>query len=292
MPRKMSFVLFAVVVLLALALPAWAGGFAVVTLDELPTNVVAGQPLAIGFMVRQHGVSPMTGIIPTLIARHPDTGETLRATALPEGARGHYAATITFPSSGTWRWVINDGFATSDALGFQGQPMPDLMVMETGAVTSVPTRQPASLPMALGFVGVVGAIGGLIALVRTRNGWAAAAMLIAAMIAGLGFVSAGNSPSQSVALAAPDSSPAETGQALFLAKGCVICHAHAAVTEARRSFAEFSIGPNLTTLSANPDFLRQWLKDPSAVKPGTAMPTLGLSDSEIEALIAFLKAGE
>lgn len=35
-------------------------------------------------------------------------------------------------------------------------------------------------------------------------------------------------------------------------------------------------------------FLRRWLSDPSAVKPGTDMPTLGLQPAEIDALIAFL----
>ena len=35
--------------------------------------------------------------------------------------------------------------------------------------------------------------------------------------------------------------------------------------------------------------LRKWLKDPSAMKPGTLMPNQNLTDSEIDALIAFLR---
>jgi cytochrome c2 len=38
--------------------------------------------------------------------------------------------------------------------------------------------------------------------------------------------------------------------------------------------------------------LRKWLKDPAAMKPSTQMPNLGLSDEDIEDLIAFLLAYE
>lgn len=36
-------------------------------------------------------------------------------------------------------------------------------------------------------------------------------------------------------------------------------------------------------------WLRNWLKDPQAVRPGTSMPTFGFSDDEIDALISYLK---
>jgi cytochrome c1 len=48
--------------------------------------------------------------------------------------------------------------------------------------------------------------------------------------------------------------------------------------------------PNLTVYDPDPAFLRVWLRDPSAVKPGTLMPNLYLSDTEIEMLITFLEA--
>ena len=50
--------------------------------------------------------------------------------------------------------------------------------------------------------------------------------------------------------------------------------------------------PDLTNVRLNADYLRQWLNDPSALKPDTAMPTLGLKSDEIEALIAFLKTNQ
>ena len=80
-------------------------------------------------------------------------------------------------------------------------------------------------------------------------------------------------------------SPAEKGSALFRAKGCVSCHRHAAVAEGGPS-----IGPDLTAYEADAVFLRRWLADPAAVRPGTLMPDLALEEEEIEALIAFLES--
>ena len=78
--------------------------------------------------------------------------------------------------------------------------------------------------------------------------------------------------------------PAACGRALFQAKGCVGCHQHREVNPG----SGVSVGPDLSSRSLEPDFLRSWLKDPAAVRPGTQMPNLHLSDQEIEALIAFL----
>ena len=90
-------------------------------------------------------------------------------------------------------------------------------------------------------------------------------------------------PSQPAASAAADIA---YGKALFSAKGCATCHHHGAVPGSGSGpGGEF---PDLTTYRWNADYLRSWLKDPSAVKPGTYMPTLGLKQEEIEALIAFL----
>jgi len=48
----------AIVALLALATPALAGGWAVVTLDSLPREVRAGASFQLGFTVLQHGKTP------------------------------------------------------------------------------------------------------------------------------------------------------------------------------------------------------------------------------------------
>ena len=45
---------FALLLSLAFVIPALAGGWAVITLDELPADVVAGAPLTIGFTDQRH----------------------------------------------------------------------------------------------------------------------------------------------------------------------------------------------------------------------------------------------
>ena len=90
------------------------------------------------------------------------------------------------------------------------------------------------------------------------------------------------------------------GRALFQAKGCTSCHRHDGLSIARVAFyatADLDLGtvmgaPDLTHYRPDPTFVRQWLRDPSAVRPETEMPNLRLSDEEIEALLAFLQTND
>lgn len=84
-------------------------------------------------------------------------------------------------------------------------------------------------------------------------------------------------------------SSAEYGRALFIAKGCKYCHMRAGISNMVPGPV---IGPNLTNYQGEPAFLRAWLRDPQAVRPRTQMPDLGLSEAEIEVLIAFLNAAD
>lgn len=95
-----------------------------------------------------------------------------------------------------------------------------------------------------------------------------------------------NSVAAPDAAAATQLTPAEQGRALFRNKGCVTCHLNRRV-EGESRVMDFG-APNLTDYSNDPDFLRRWLTNPSAVRPGTRMPNLHLSADEIESLIAFL----
>ena len=92
------------------------------------------------------------------------------------------------------------------------------------------------------------------------------------------------------AAGAADSAAAET---LFIGKGCGACHIVSDVPG-----AVGTIGPALDgvasrdtiagTIEVSLDNFKTWLKDPGAVKPGTAMPTLGLAVEDIDVLAAWL----
>jgi cytochrome c oxidase subunit 2 len=268
---------------LMVTMPALAGGWAVVTLDQLPARVIAGQPLTIGFTVRQHGRTLRNDLAPIVRLDRTDAQGSLAVTATREGDAGHYAATLTLPNAGMWNWRVD-----VEAFGMLSQPFPPLTVLDSAP--SVHASASSSLPLAVGILGMAGAAGALFVSLRTRVRWVIALVLVGVVIGGVGFASAASQTAVAPSQAAP-SNRAELGEALFLAKGCAMCHQQDAVRSAGKDFGTIGIGPNLTNLKADPDFLRRWLKDPSAVKPGTEMPTLGLSDGEIEALVAFLGAG-
>lgn len=98
--------ILAVLLLILGVVPALAGGWAVVTLDSVPQAVQAGQPLSLGFIVRQHGLTPIDTVAPILTARNSATGETLRAEARKEGPLGHFVVDFTAPAAGDWTWQI------------------------------------------------------------------------------------------------------------------------------------------------------------------------------------------
>lgn len=143
-----------IVVLAILGLLSLAGGWAVVTLDALPEGVVAGQPLTLAFMVRQHGRTPLAGLQPVIRATNPATGEQVTATAKAEGQVGRYVATLVFPSAGTWNWEI-------DAFGPVAK-MPPLAVAATPP-PSVPVESSGRLALAgaAALIGLVGTVLGL-----------------------------------------------------------------------------------------------------------------------------------
>ena len=99
------------------------------------------------------------------------------------------------------------------------------------------------------------------------------------------------------AFAGPAPTPAPTltidlvaqGRAVFVTKGCVSCHRHAALPNSG-PFSGDDV-PDLSAPRTDADFLRRWLSNPAAVKPNTYMPKLNLSNAEMDALIAFLGHG-
>jgi cytochrome c551/c552 len=89
---------------------------------------------------------------------------------------------------------------------------------------------------------------------------------------------------------------AERGALLFAVKGCIGCHMHSALAGARTQ-----VGPDLTRLAVRAGatvtgldavaYVRQSLREPGTYRAAggqMVMPDVGLSDSDIEALTAFL----
>lgn len=264
---------------LFLVVPAsLAGGWAVITLDELPARIRAEQPIEVGFVVRQHGQTPMEGLSPQINARQSESGASFAVTAQPQGNPGHYVAEVTFPQPGQWDWSVQ-AFTMEEA-------MPALNVL--AAVPAETT--PPDLPWASLFIGVLGVIGtaGTGFFWWRRRTWGTLPLVVVALAVGVGgFAQAADNQSN---VEPPQTGPvqtlAERGADLFVAKGCVTCHQHNGIKASSR--LSVNIGPNLTNFSATPDYLKIWLHDPATIKPQTLMPNLNLSETEIEALIAFL----
>ena len=92
------------------AAPAFAGGWATVELDAMPTGLRAGEPWNVELIVKQHGVTPLDDANPSLRITN-DAGVVQTFRAKHTGRPGTYAAVVTFPSNGTWQTRIFDGWA-------------------------------------------------------------------------------------------------------------------------------------------------------------------------------------
>ena len=88
---------------------AGAGGWATVGVSPDPPDA-AGTAWNVKLRVLQHGRTPLDGVKPSITIRNVDTGEAKTFAARPAGEPGMYRADVKFPSAGTWRYEVNDGF--------------------------------------------------------------------------------------------------------------------------------------------------------------------------------------
>jgi mono/diheme cytochrome c family protein len=212
---RRSYALLLPALLLAPLFGTVMGGWATITVEEVPEYVEAGKPLPLTFMVRQHGVTPLNGLHPTIEGR--SGSHTARAEAEPARETGRYSAALILKEPGEWTITINSGFMNSR-----------LVLLPIRAI-------------------------------------------------------AAGSPAP-VALAAD-----ERGRRLFVSKGCVGCHTRMDVDVGQGAM----IGPVLTGKRYESAWLRRFLADPAANATHTGtfrMPNLGLKESEIALLAAFVNA--
>jgi len=291
-PRFRIALSLALLVTIVFVVPVFAGGWAVITLDKLPSGIVAGEPLTVGFMVRQHGKTPMADIFPTITVTLSKS-ESFVVKAEPEGEVGHYVATLTFPKEGNWSWSIQA--FTMD------QAMPELNVSApiAGSVTQS-TAGTGSVSLLL-IVRISALTIGLVALVLAyqRKSRLALGLTVLCLLVGVGSFVTGSSVSVGVEAQSKSSaevvdassiSQVEFGRQLFVAKGCITCHYNTKIVSSTDYWTIEMGAPDLSKFSASPEVLRLRLKDPTLVKSDTQMPNLHLADDEIEALIAFINS--
>jgi hypothetical protein len=286
-----------ILVSLLAAVPAFAGGWAVITLDELPSDVVAGEPFTVGFTVLQHGITPMTNIEPTVTAELAGS-EKIVIPAEPNGERGHYVATLTFPNEGNWEWSIQA--FTMD------QRMPVLTVaapVSGNVIQPVVQAEPAAASLSpVLIVRVLSFAVGLLCLVWAyqQKSRLALGLTVVAFSVGLASFMMGSTvpkveaqaQNEPASKASNESSVSqvEVGRQLFIAKGCITCHYNDRAAS-RSEYWTIEMGaPDLSTYSSAPEILFIRLKDPAAAKSDTKMPQLGLKQTEIEALVAFINS--
>lgn len=290
---RISFLL-AIFLSLIVTFPAFAGGWAVITLDELPSGAMADEPLTVGFTVRQHGRTLMTGLSPKITA-NLDGKERLIVPAQAEGKPGHYTATLTFPQEGEWQWGI-EAFTMY-------QPMPALTVAGTGiAARNIPDKEAETTPVLKSPILPIGIAFFVLGLLFAVIGFRRKSRFILAstgfcLLAGVVLLALGTGTNSNVQAQAQSEitgddsvSQEELGRQLFIAKGCITCHANSRASLSKEYMTIDMGAPNLSNYSSSPDILMIRLKDPAAAKSDTNMPNLGLNKTEIEALIAFINS--
>jgi hypothetical protein len=108
-PMRSAVLITVVLAALALAGSASAGCFATAGVAPPPATVGPGDTWKAQITVKQHGVRPIPDATPTLTITGDD-GARKTFAAKPTGTVGVYAASVVFPTAGSWSYEVNDGF--------------------------------------------------------------------------------------------------------------------------------------------------------------------------------------
>jgi hypothetical protein len=117
MIRRTAAILAAAAMLLVLAVPVMAGGWAEIVADgQTTTQPKEGSEVTLGFKVLQHGETPAGWETATVHLNDAATGESFDVVAKNDRADGHFVATVTFPNAGYWSWQVTLQNLESDHL--------------------------------------------------------------------------------------------------------------------------------------------------------------------------------
>jgi hypothetical protein len=106
MIRRTAAVIAATTMLLVLAIPVLAGGWAEIVADGQTKTPSEGTPIEVGFKVLQHGVTPAPWETATVHFTNSSTGESFDVVAKNDRPDGHFVATTTLSDAGYWSWQV------------------------------------------------------------------------------------------------------------------------------------------------------------------------------------------
>ena len=85
-----------------------------------------------------------------------------------------------------------------------------------------------------------------------------------------------------------------TGRQIFEHTACINCHAVSGTPANGRFGPDLTHLMSRTTIAAGaaentPESLRLWIQDPDAIKPGSLMPAMKLSDADLDAVVNYME---
>lgn len=114
MIRRLAAILAAMAMLLVLAVPVMAGGWAEIVADGQTVTPKEGSSTEVGFKVMQHGKTPAPWESATVRFTNSSTGTSFDVVARNDREDGHFIATATLPEAGYWSWQVTLANLESD----------------------------------------------------------------------------------------------------------------------------------------------------------------------------------